>query len=137
MLAPTKPTVQKGDLLWKGIVEDLFADFLRFFFADADDKFDIDKGFEFLDKELHEITPAHELRHPRFVDKLVKLWYKDGAEKWLLLHVEVQGYVDNHFPARMFTYFYRIYDKFQQEITSLAIFTDNDDDYHPDRYKRD
>lgn len=88
-----------------------------------------------MDKELDEITPGSEIRHPRYVDKLVKTWYKDGTEKWLLLHVEVQGYEDTNFPARMFTYFYRIYDKFQQEITSLAIFTDNDDNYQPDRYE--
>lgn len=116
-------------------MEDLFADFLRFFFADADSIFDIDRGFEFLDKELHEITPDSKVKHPRFVDKLVKTWYKDGTEKWLLVHIEVQGYADKSFPARMFTYFYRICDKFHQEITSLAIFTDEDDKYHPDRYE--
>lgn len=135
LLTATEPALQKRDILWKGIMEDLFADFLRFFFTDADYIFDIDKGFEFLDKELHEITPDSTVRHPRFVDKLIKTWYKDGTEKWLLIHIEVQGYADKTFPARMFTYFYRICDKFHQEITSLAIFTDEDDKYHPDRYE--
>ncbi|GGH67762.1 hypothetical protein HNQ91_001589 [Filimonas zeae] len=135
LLPSTEPAVQKRDILWKGIMEDLFADFLRFFFAHADSIFDIDRGFEFLDKELHEITPDSKVKHPRFVDKLVKTWYKDGTEKWLLVHIEVQGYADKSFPARMFTYFYRICDKFHQEITSLAIFTDEDDKYHPDRYE--
>lgn len=135
LLPATEPAVQKRDILWKGIMEDLFADFLHFFFADANRVFDVDRGFEFLDKELHEITPDSKVKHPRFVDKLVKIWYKDGTEKWLLVHIEVQGYMDKSFPARMFTYFYRICDKFQQEITSLAIFTDEDDRYHPDRYE--
>lgn len=135
LLPATKTAVQKRDLLWKAIMEDLFADFLRFFFANADSIFDIERGFEFLEKELNEITPGKDVKHPRFVDKLVKTWYKDGSEKWLLVHIEVQGYADNSFPARMFTYFYRICDKFQQEITSLAIFTDEDDKYHPDRYE--
>lgn len=31
------------DSLWKGILEDLFADFLRFFFPDADTVFDLKK----------------------------------------------------------------------------------------------
>ncbi|BAV07203.1 hypothetical protein SAMN05421788_102174 [Filimonas lacunae] len=137
LLAATEPTLQKRDILWKGIIEDLFVDFLRFFFANADSVFDMERGFEFLDKELHEITPDSHIRHPRFVDKLVKTWYKDGTEKWLLVHIEVQGYIDTSFPARMFTYFYRICDKFHHEITSLAIFTDNDDKYQPDRYEYD
>jgi hypothetical protein len=69
------------------------------------------------------------------VDKLVKAYQKDGAEKWLLVHIEVQGYTDKTFPFRMFTYFYRICDKFGQPVTSIAIFTDNDAGYHPDRYE--
>lgn len=137
LLAATEPTLHKRDVLWKGIMEDLFADFLRFFFADADRVFDIDRGFEFLEKELHEISPHTKTGHPRYVDKLVKVWYKDGTEKWLLVHIEVQGYTDKNFPARMFTYFYRICDKFQQEITSLVIFTDADRHYLPDRYEYD
>ncbi|BAV07208.1 hypothetical protein FLA_3231 [Filimonas lacunae] len=134
LLPATEPTQQRRDILWKGIMEDLFADFLRFFFIDADEHFDIDRGFEFLEKELHEISPGESVTHPRYVDKLVKAWYKDGTEKWLLIHVEIQGYPDTLFAARMYTYFYRICDKFQREVTTLAIYTDNDEHYHPDRY---
>lgn len=128
-------TPRKSDYLWKGIVEDLFGDFLRFFFEEADAIFDLDKGFYFLDKELSEISPGDDMKHPKFVDKLVKVHCRDGAEKWMLIHIEVQGYIDRDFPVRMFTYFYRIRDRFKQEITSLAIFTDNDDKYHPDKYE--
>ena len=40
------------DILWKGIIEDLFEDFLLFFYSDKVHEIDFDKGFEFLDKEL-------------------------------------------------------------------------------------
>jgi len=43
-------TPKAKDILWKGIIEDLFADFLRFFYAGADEIFDMERGFEFLDK---------------------------------------------------------------------------------------
>lgn len=35
----------------------------------------------------------------------------------------------------MFSYFYRIYDKFKQKIVVLAIFTDNDKNYMPNNFK--
>jgi len=48
-----EPSVK--DILWKGIIEDLFADFLRFFYAKSDEIFDLNRGFEFLDKELDQL----------------------------------------------------------------------------------
>lgn len=123
------------DVLWKGIIEDLFADFLRFFYAPAEELFDIDKGFEFLDKELEQLYPGLDVLHPKFVDKLVKIYKKDGTNEWLLIHIEVQGYNDKLFARRMFTYFCRILDRFDREVASIAIFTDNNKSYHPDRYE--
>jgi hypothetical protein len=123
------------DILWKGIIEDLFADFLRFFYANADEVFDMARGFDFLDKELGQLYPGEDVRYPKFVDKLVKVYRKDGSEKWLLIHIEVQGYKDKFFTRRMFTYFYRILDRFNQEVASIAIFTDGDDNYQPGCYE--
>jgi hypothetical protein len=65
------------------------------------------------------------------VDKLVKVYLKDGQEKWILVNIEVQGYRDPHFEERMFTYYYRIKDRYQHNITAWAIFTDNNVRYHP------
>ena len=127
--------LQRNDILWKGILEDLFADFLRFFYTNADEIFDIDRGFEFLDKELEQLYPGTDLKHPKFVDKLVKVFAKSGKEEWLLIHVEVQGYDDGNFTNRMFTYFYRIRDRFGKEVSSIAIFTDKDVGYCPDTYE--
>ncbi len=99
---------QAKDILWKGIIEDLFSDFLRFFYADADDLFDMGRGFEFLDKELGQLYPDQDIKHPKYVDKLVKVYRKNGAEEWLLIDIEVQGYNDSQFTRRMFTYYYYV-----------------------------
>lgn len=48
---------RKDDILLKSAFEEAFPDLLRFCFADADDIFDMGKGFVFLDKELSEIFP--------------------------------------------------------------------------------
>ncbi|MEO6190788.1 MAG: hypothetical protein ABIO44_10960 [Saprospiraceae bacterium] len=124
------------DILWKGIIEDLCDDFILFFFPEASKEFDISKGFEFLDKELIHLFPETE-NNPKFVDKLVKLHLKSGQESWILVHVEVQGYHDINFEQRMFVYYYRILEKNNKPITALAIFTDEDKNYHPNEYVGD
>jgi predicted transposase/invertase (TIGR01784 family) len=127
--------MKRNDLLWKGILQDLFEDFLRFFYIDADKTFDFSKRFEFLDKELEQLFPPDEdLFSPRYVDKLVKVFLNDGGEKWILVHVEVQGYTDVNFSKRMFKYYTRIFDKYDQPITAFAIFTDSNKNYHPKQY---
>jgi len=123
------------DILWKGVIEDLFADFLRFFYTHAEEVINFERGFQFLDKELEQLYPGEEIRHPKFVDKLVKVYRKDGIEQWFLVHIEVQGYKDLQFPRRMFTYFYRVLDRFEEEVASIAIFIDDDKHYQPSVYQ--
>jgi predicted transposase YdaD len=104
--------MQIYDKLWKGAIEDLVVDFLRFFYQDADNIFDFSKKPEFLDKELEELFPDQK-NTTRHVDKLVKVWLKDGSVKWILIHCEVQGYGDKDFELRMFIYFYRIFRRYK------------------------
>lgn len=121
------------DLLWKGIIEDLFDDFLHYFFPEwASSEVDFGRAFEFLDKELDAIYP--EKSKKKYADKLVKVFLKNGEESWVLVHVEVQGYQDENFAERMFTYFYRIREKHKKNIVSLAIFTDHNPDFYPNQY---
>ena len=64
----------------------------------------------------------------------MRVFLKGGGERWVLVHVEVQGYWDKEFPQRMFTCFYRIWDKFGQYLVSLAVFSDAQRGYKPDRF---
>lgn len=123
------------DSLWKGILEDLFADFLRFFFADADQIFDLKRGFVYLDKEMAQIAVDGDPESPKYVDKLVKVFTREGNEQWVLVHVEVQGYVDNRFEERMYRYYYRIFDRYRQRITAVVLLTDRDKKFHPKEYR--
>ncbi len=122
------------DKLWKGILEDFFEQFLCLLYPDARKIFDLSRGFEFLDKELLALFPELEKASSRYADKLVKVWLKDGTEKWILVHAEVQGYIDRNFSERMFTYFYRILDKYNVPIESIAILTDDNPSYMPTEY---
>jgi predicted transposase YdaD len=129
---------RKDDILWKGILEDVFDDFLRFVNPEASAVFDLDKGFEFLDKELEQVFPPENDEYsPKVIDKLVKVFTKSGKEEWILVHVEVQGQYQKDFAHRMYTYFYRILDKYQKPIVAYAIFTEANTKERPDYFAID
>ena len=111
-------------MLWKGVLEQVFEDLLRFVFPDVDAEFDLQRGVLFLDKELGEMYPEpYQATSTRVVDKLIKVYRRDGQERWMLIHLEVQGDSGKDFARRMFTYYYRILDRFNQPVTAIAIFT--------------
>jgi len=98
-------TRRNNDILWKGMLEVVFDDLLRFVFPKADEVFDMKRGFTFLNKELAQMYPEPGKKSDtKFVDKLVKVYQKDGSEEWVLCHVEVQGQDDPTFAKRMFRY---------------------------------
>jgi hypothetical protein len=70
----------------------------------------------------------------RVLDKLFRVFLKNGQEQWLLLHCEIQHREDSNFEARMFTYFYRIYDKYQRDVASIAVLADKDENWRPTQF---
>ncbi|WP_235884344.1 RpnC/YadD family protein [Pedobacter hiemivivus] len=136
---PKRKSPRRDDELWKGILADVFEDFLRFFFPDADDLFDFKKRFVFLDKEFNRLFPPEEnAAGVRFVDKLVKVHLKAGGSKFILMHVEIQGSKGHEeLGSRMFRYFYRAKDKHNVSITAFAILIDDVKSYHPKIYKEE
>jgi hypothetical protein len=83
-----------------------------------------------LDKEFQKIARDAKLGR-RFADKLVRVWRKNGDEAWVLVHVEVQGQKETDFAKRMFVYNYRIFDRYDKEVASLAILTDSEEEWRP------
>ena len=49
----------------------------------------------------------------------------EGAEAWVLVHIEVQGDEDADFAKRMYIYNYRIFDRYDRRVASLAVLTDD------------
>ncbi len=128
------------DILWKGLLEWVCDDLLRFVFPEADRIFDMQKGFTFLDKELAEMYPEPEKEiDVRHVDKLVKVFRKDGDEEWLLIHIEVQHRTDAKdrpfFSERMFRYFCLCFNHHRKPVVAMAIFTGPDAKRLPDSYE--
>ncbi|MEE9440065.1 MAG: hypothetical protein V3V14_13750 [Saprospiraceae bacterium] len=121
------------DVLWKGVIEDCAHDFIQYFFENYCEQVDRNISIDFLDKELAEITNQSDEKNRR-ADKLLKVFFKDGTEKWFLIHIEVQGQPDKQFSRRMFTYYYRILDKYNIDTTAICIFTYKSMSGHPKTY---
>ena len=114
----------KYDILWKGMIEEVIEDLLLFVDPEIGKELDLDRGFVFLDKELAEMYPnAEKTANTRLVDKLVRVYLRDGGERWMLLHIEVEGSNDKEFARRMFEYYIRLYSKYGRPVAAIAIFT--------------
>jgi hypothetical protein len=121
------------DESWKAAIELYFEAFVAFFFPEAHRAIDWERGYEFLDKELQQIVRDAEVG-TRFVDKLLKVFLVDGEEAWLLLHIEIQSQADGDFSKRMFIYHYRIYDRYNREVVSLAVLGDDQPNWRPQEF---
>ncbi|MEH2056845.1 MAG: cytosolic protein [Nostoc sp.] len=121
------------DSPWKQILQLYFEEFMLFFFPQVHGEIDWTRQPEFLDKELEQVVRDAELGK-RLADKLVKIYRTAGEESWILIHLEVQSQESSDFAARMFTYNYRIYDRYKRSVASLAVLGDERSNWRPSRF---
>lgn len=121
------------DSPWKDILHRYFQEFMEFFFPEAHEDIDWSAGYEFLDKEFQKIVRDAELGR-RLLDKLVKVWRKDGEEAWVLAHIEIQGQEEKEFARRIYTYNYRIFDRYNRPTASLVVLADEHPQWRPQQF---
>jgi hypothetical protein len=124
------------DTPWKEAVERYFPEFIDFYFPRAYCQIDWSRGYTFLEQELHAITQDAELGQ-RYVDKLVRVTRRNGQEDWLYLHLEVQGSAQAEFAKRMFVYNYRIFDRYDRPVASMAVLADDNAHWKPQAFAYD
>src|SRR5271163_2740145 len=100
---------------WKFVLASFFKDFMEFCLPEIAKQIKWNKGYESWDKELLKIFPTSKTGK-RLSDVLMKVWLKSGEEKWVLIHLEPQSGRETDFNLRMFTYAYRIFDKYQKPV---------------------
>lgn len=115
---PSEYAVVDYDGLWKKLIYELFEEFILFFAVDLYEAIDFSKEPEFLQQELFQEI-IQEKKGRQIADQIVKVYLNNGIEKWLLIHIEVQGDRDLDFSKRMFRYYYRIFDKYDRDIIAM------------------
>jgi hypothetical protein len=122
------------DSPWKTSIETYFPDFVAFFFPHIFSDINWTRGFQFLDQELQQVVRDAELGK-RLADKLVRVWRLSGEETWVLIHIEVQSSEQAEFSFRMYVYNYRLSDKYNIPIVSLAILGDERSSWRPNQHQ--
>ncbi|MFD1413705.1 Rpn family recombination-promoting nuclease/putative transposase [Oceanobacillus jeddahense] len=107
------------DGLWKKLIEELFQEFMVFFAPDLYPEIDFKQGVDFKNLELFQFVMKFK-KGTKYSDKIVKVHLKNGKEKYIFIHIEVQAVGKKEFSERMFKYFYRIYDK--TKLPSAGVF---------------
>ena len=128
-----EPPNDHYDSPWKEAIEHYFPEFMTFYFPDANAEIDWTKEHVFLDQELRALVQDAELG-TRFVDKLVRVTELSGEQSWIYIHVEVQGTRQAEFAKRMFVYNYRIFDRYEKPVASLAVLADEHKQWKPTSY---
>jgi hypothetical protein len=122
------------DAPWKAGLQRFFRAFLAFCFPNVHAIIDWEVAPKFLDKELQPLAPTH-AQGQCVVDVLVEVKWLEGDAGWLMVHVELQAQPDRDFPLRMWVYHYRIWDRYQRPLVSLAVLADADPKWRPSRYR--
>jgi hypothetical protein len=129
-----KPKDTDYDNPWKSVIEAYFRDFLRFFFPAIEADIDWSKPIVFLDKELQKVVRDGEIPK-RYADKLVQVYRLNGEQALVICHIEVQGQWEGNFEARMYSYNYRLRDRYDCPVVSLAILADESETWRPQRFQ--
>lgn len=130
----TQITNDDYDNPWKTVIERYFREFMAFFFPAIEADIDWERGFMFMDKELQKVVRDGEVQK-RYADKLVQLWRLNGDPLLVMCHIEVQSQKEDVFGKRMFSYNYRLCDRYDSPVASLAILADDSATWRPRSYQ--
>ncbi len=61
----------------------------------------------------------------------MQVWRRNGDEAWVLIHIEVQHQEEADFARRMFGYYYRLLDRYNRPVASVAILGDERAGWRP------
>ena len=129
-MAKARTRADDFDSPWKEALQVYFRPFLEFFFADIAADINWAKPYEALDKEFQQITRKAKIGK-RLADKLFKVFLQNGGERWLLIHIEIQGDYEAGFAERMFNYNSAVRQMYNQTVVSLAVLADERRDWRP------
>lgn len=118
------------DSPWKEALTRYFPEFLDFYFPLAYQAINWTQPHTFLDQELAQIVRDGEIGKRR-IDRLVQVTTLNSTVEWVYIHIEVQSQVDSDFAERLFTYNYRLYDRYHRPIATLAVLADESLNWRP------
>ena len=121
---------------WKESIVEFFPDFVQFFLPQLYPDIDFSVPPEYLDKEFMEIVEFFGLEK-RVADKLVKVRLKNGLQRYILIHIEIQSYFERLFAKRMFLMNAYTIGRFEEGIVALVIYTNSKTPRNFNKFERE
>jgi len=122
------------DAPWKRMLSHFFQPFIELCLPTIEAQIDWEKGYENLNKDFEKMSHSSKTGK-RLLDMLIKVTMLDGHQKLILIHLEIQAQKQNDFPQRMYTYNYKVYDKYQLPVVSIALLLDEDPSWRPNSFE--
>jgi hypothetical protein len=140
-------TARGAPICGSRLLGEMLAEFVAFALPDLHAAVDWGRAPVFLEQELRPILRQAALDR-RVGDMIAQLWLRDGATRWLLIHIEVQDRHEADFAERMYLYAALIHMHFRLRRTrrraagaelpplpagmiGIAVLTDTDTTWEP------
>jgi hypothetical protein len=125
---------QDYDSPWKTAIHKYLRSFLAICFPFIESDIDWSKPPEFLESQLPQTAPKSQFGACQ-ADVVVKVCRRNGQAAWVVVHLEVQSQPDPVFHRRMWTYHYRLVDRHDIPVVSVAVLADRSKNWRPDHYE--
>ena len=119
---PTNNLIIDYDARWKDIMHAFSEEFIEYFLPELYKDINLSIKIEFLEQELQKLVADEERKGKKIADKLLKVCLKNGESRFILVHVEIEGDAPSTYPREIYKYYYRIYDRYEIDITTLVIY---------------
>jgi hypothetical protein len=122
------------DGAWKDLLHTRLREVLACYFPAVAAAVDWSEPARFLDQELRELRIAEDAVGNR-VDVLVEVRTLEGETQVIYLHMEVQSFQEEEFPARLHACFQGLSRATGCDVVTLAVLADLRADWKPDTYR--
>ena len=116
---------------WKILIEKAPKLFIQFFLPEIYPQINFNFPPKFMHQDVAKVIGSTKKKGDLVTDLVIEVHLLNGRKKLLYVHIEVQSTPTDNFGEKMFKPFYRLRDKYNQEVTALALFVG---EYLPKEY---
>ena len=134
-MSKTQPLRIDYDGKWKSLIERKPKAFIEFFLSKIVSQIDFQYPPKLVHQDVAKVVSSPRKKGDLVTDIIMEVNLLDGKKKLLYIHIEVQSHSILAFGEKMFKPFYRLMDKYNQEVTALALFVGDSLPQNYDHYE--
>lgn len=119
---------------WKILIEKAPKAFIAFFLKEVYPLVDFKYPPKLRHQDVAKVIGSTKKKGDLVSDLIMEVRLLNGKKKLLYIHIEVQSSSVENFGEKMFKPFYRLLDKYNQEVTAIALFVGDEIPKNHDHY---